>query len=55
MRTSELLLLCGVAVELLDHFSDRLRDERQPIRMMIAPGPECISQIRQDRRTAIRI
>src|SRR5271166_510028 len=50
-----ILLALRVAVQLADHFSDRPRSERDPIRMMIAPGSEGIGKIRQDRRVAIRI
>ena len=36
------LLTRRVAIALLDHFSYRMRDEGEPIRVVIAPGPQRI-------------
>jgi hypothetical protein len=49
------LLFRQVTIELLDRFSYRLRDKGEPIRVVIAPNSEGVSQIGQDGRTPIRV
>ena len=42
-------------VEFLDQFGPTGSHQSQPMRVMIPPGPQCISEIRQNRRAAVGI